>query len=351
MVKEVLIAPLFEQFIKETKTGKRRKLNGELIKPLSIEQYEASLKLLKEYERHKCEALRIRVNLGNDQKQILRERNYWKKFYRNFSDFLLRTKGFYDNYVGSNFKNLKCFFRYLKNEKCFAIHDWCQLFYVKKEAIRIISLLPQQFCFLVVDKEFNEKLSAPQRKCKNLFCFGCIAALRYSDLMHLRVKDVELICGVYYLVFRSVKTNTPVSVKLPEFAVDIYKSFSKNKKPLQRLFPKLADANFNKHLKAIGEKAGWTEIIGKTRCKNGRPEEIKKDGKDVFRFCDQLSSHLMRKTGITILLMLGMPEFLVRKISGHSAHSKEFFRYVNFAQSFITDEIDKVHQKLIGLYH
>ncbi|MBD0288071.1 MAG: hypothetical protein ICV79_21995 [Flavisolibacter sp.] len=58
----------------------------------------------------------------------------------------------------------------------------------------------------------------------------------------------------------------------------------------------------------------------------------------------------MRKTGITVLLMLGMPEYLVRKISGHASHSKEFFRYVNFAQSYITDELDKAHQKLLSLY-
>jgi hypothetical protein len=57
----------------------------------------------------------------------------------------------------------------------------------------------------------------------------------------------------------------------------------------------------------------------------------------------------MRRTGITVLLMLGMPEYLVRKISGHSAHSKSFFRYVNFAQSYITDEISKVHLQLFQM--
>jgi hypothetical protein len=73
-------------------------------------------------------------------------------------------------------------------------------------------------------------------------------------------------------------------------------------------------------------------------------------GMHLFRFCDQLSSHVMRRTGITLLLMLGMPEYMVRKVSGHTAHSREFFRYVNFAQSYVTEEIDKVHQKLLSLY-
>jgi len=54
----------------------------------------------------------------------------------------------------------------------------------------------------------------------------------------------------------------------------------------------------------------------------------------------------MRRTAITSMLCLGMPEHLVRKISGHAANSKEFFRYVLLSQSFIDDETDKVFDKL-----
>ena len=112
----------------------------------------------------------------------------------------------------------------------------------------------------------------------------------------------------------------------------------------------LSLTNFNKNLQQISEKAGWTERIGKYRSKNSRSLEIKTHTRNIYRFCDLVSSHTMRRTGITMLLMLGMPEFPVRKISGHSAHSKEFFRYVHVAQSYITDEIDKVRQKLLSLY-
>jgi hypothetical protein len=52
-------------------------------------------------------------------------------------------------------------------------------------------------------------------------------------------------------------------------------------------------------------------------------------------FEERERSHIMRRTAITTMLMLGMPEYLVRKISGHSANSKAFYRYVNFGQSYI----------------
>ena len=54
----------------------------------------------------------------------------------------------------------------------------------------------------------------------------------------------------------------------------------------------------------------------------------------------------MRRTAITTMLCLGMPEHLVRKISGHAANSKEFFRYVLLSQSFIDQETDLMFEKL-----
>lgn len=349
MISQIPLLPLMEQFIAETKKGKRRKLNGERILARTIDNYLYTLKNLKAYEEYRQITLCITTNIRNNYRLLIKEKNYWKKFYNDFSDFLFYEKGYYNNYVGSVFKSIKCFFRYLKNEKYLMIQECYERFYVRKENIRIISLLPEQYCFLILDKAFTEQLPLRLKRCKDIFVFGCTAALRYSDLRKLKIKNVEQKCGNYFLVFYTQKTDTPVMVKLPEFAIEIYRRYAGSRTPDAKLFPTIAATNFDKRLKEMGEKAGWVEVTCKERTRNGLREEIKKDNCS-YRFCDQLSSHLMRKTGITVLLMLGMQEYVVRKISGHSAHSKEFYRYVNFAQSYITDEIDKTYQKLINLY-
>jgi|GEM_PF-3426770 len=41
-----------------------------------------------------------------------------------------------------------------------------------------------------------------------------------------------------------------------------------------------------------------------------------------------------------------MPEFVVRKISGHSQMSREFFRYVSLAQSYQDKETEIIFNKL-----
>ena len=47
------------------------------------------------------------------------------------------------------------------------------------------------------------------------------------------------------------------------------------------------------------------------------------------------------------MLMLGMKEHVVRKISGHADNSKSFYRYVNLVQSYLDNEVDEVFGKLV----
>ena len=58
----------------------------------------------------------------------------------------------------------------------------------------------------------------------------------------------------------------------------------------------------------------------------------------------------MRRTAITTMLRLQMPEHLVRKISGHAAESKEFHKYVSISQKYLDTETDKVFLKLNNLH-
>jgi integrase len=350
MVKKILLANEFQKFINATKSGKRCKLSGEKIKPSTIENYRNVLKLLREFELYTSQELIIFCNTGKNVSNLQREKRYWDNFYREFTHFLYRTKGCHDNFCGHVFKIIKCFFRYLKKEKLINLNSFYEKFFVKREDIRIISLLPEQLSFLILDKAFHEQLKPTLRRTKNMFVFGCITALRFSDLMNLRVRNVEKINADYFLNYTSLKTATPVKTKLPLFAADIFYSFARKKHLNAKVFPAIALTNFNKHLKKIAAIAGWTTPIGKYRRVNGQPLERKNNNR-IYRFCDLLSSHVMRKTGITFLLMLGLPEYLVRKVSGHAAHSPSFFRYVNFAQSFMNDELNRAHKNLLDLNH
>ncbi len=350
MIKKLSMISLIEIFIKDTITGKRRKLNAQKIKPQTIENYRNTLKLLREYEIYSSKKLMIKSNIRDNRTLQVQEKKRWNEFYHQFSQFLYYKKGCHDNYCGHVFKIIKCFFRYVVNEKFLPLPGYYNNFYVRKEDIAIVTLLPERLCSLIMDEKLTRKLNSLQLRCRDIFIFGCISALRFSDLLNLEIRDIENRGTDFFLNYRSLKTEARVKVKLPAFAILIFKKYSPNKNASDKLFPPVSLYWFNKTLRRIGLLAGWIEPIGKFRNIDGEPVEFKRNHDITYRFCDLITSHVMRRTSITVLLMLGMPEYLVRKISGHSAHSRSFFRYVNFAQSYITDEISRVHRQLTRLY-
>ncbi len=94
--------------------------------------------------------------------------------------------------------------------------------------------------------------------------------------------------------------------------------------------------------------AGFTQPVHLTRGKRGQTTELKNvnDNKQVYRFCDVATTHTMRRTAITTMLSLGVSEQVVRKISGHAPGSKEFYRYVFWAQTYQDQEVDLMFEKL-----
>lgn len=342
MKNTVALIPLFQQFIQDCRLGKRLKKNGEKITPGTISNYTYTLNNLEHFATDTGFDLRICEANKLNKRERISEKNYWKRFYTKFTTYLY-GKGCYDNYVGANIKHLRAFFNYLNRDKDFNTGNFHNLFYVRKEEIDILVLSPDRLRFLIHDVGFHQSLSSSGKKIKDAFVFGCTTGLRYSDLFRLTNKNFERQLGNWYLKLRSKKTKTHTLIKLPDYAVKIYKLY-KPKSNNQPIFGSLSLFVFNRSLKLLGEKAGFTEPINVTRERLGQAKK-KVNGKQL-RFCDKMSSHMMRRTAITTHLILGMPEHLVRNLSGHSKTSTSFNRYVYYAQPYIDTEIEKVHMKL-----
>lgn len=344
--KQTQMTSLFDAFIRDSERGKRLKSNGKRIKLQTVENYRYVILLMREYETLRGIKLYVREVTGRNKKEVEADHKYWKRFHQDFTRFLYRDKQCFDNYVGGILKIMRTFFGYLKKEKFMKISDGYKCLYVIKEEIPIHTLLPEQLRFLIGDIDFENSLSESLKNSKDIFVFGCTIALRFSDLFSIKPTDVEKVGNSYYLSAKSEKTETPTKVKLPDYAVKILMTYNSSKKR-QTIFPTISMNQFNKNVKAIAERAGWTHEVVKTRSRRGQTVIIKKE-KSVYRFCDHLSSHTMRRTAITTMLMLGMPEYIVKKVSGHSDNSKSFYRYVSFVQSYLDVHTDKVFNGLMA---
>lgn len=86
---------------------------------------------------------------------------------------------------------------------------------------------------------------------------------------------------------------------------------------------------------------GWDESTRVFKSKNGILK-IDRFGK----FYELLTTHVMRRSGITLMSQLGMKENLIRRISGHAPNSKEFYRYIKIAQEWQDEESERVHKQI-----
>ncbi|RZJ51454.1 MAG: hypothetical protein EOO19_00560 [Chryseobacterium sp.] len=359
-----LLVPLFEQFIRDSFKGRRLKADGSRIKPQTVNNYVYVLRYLREYENLQGEPLRIKVLKTGNQRLFDAEKKYWRKFYERFTQFLYHKKKCFDNYVGNVIKNIRIFFNWMKLEKGIQTGDFYKGFYVCREDVPIVTLQPMQLQFLLNDVAFHERLPKPLQKTKSIFVFGCTVALRASDLFAIRFTDIETVGIAHYLAVKTIKTGTIVRVKLPAYAMRIVEHFRLTAKRRKQVFPPIPRNRFNHQLKEICEAAGWVQALGKSRARNGVAIEMKKciddgwavdesagcrnsSGSERYRFCDLVSSHTMRRTAITTMLMMGMKEHVVKQISGHANDSKSFYRYVNLVQSYLDNEMDEVFGRLV----
>lgn len=342
-ITEYALLPLLRKFINEAKKGKHLQTNGKKIKTASVKNYYYLELLLIKFSQEKDFHIRLKNMSGLSKKQFEDEKKYWKDFYLSFTSYLYNDLNHYDNYVGRLIKLLRSLFNYLNTEKGLNIGSFHKKFYIPSEDVDIVVLSPERLNYLIHNKELESSLNDELKKVKDVFVFGCAVALRFSDLKVLNRSNLEVINDRMYIKIQSKKTQTYTRVKLPEYAIDIIQKYSKQY--VSKLLPEFTKAYMNKKVKVIMEAYGFTEPIQRTRQKRGVSEVILKNNKP-YRFCDAVSTHTMRRSAITTMLSLGMNEQMVRQISGHAANSKEFYRYVSFAQNYVDTEIDMVHQKL-----
>jgi integrase len=342
--KEYDFFSLYERFLNETRNGKRLQKSGKRITKGTIRSYEMLLHYLKKFSVEKQFDMRVVPGTRLGRREFKRELKHWKNFYDRFTAFMYEDENCYDNFVGRYMKLLRVFFNYLNDEKGMGTGPFCKKFYAHYEDINIVVLSPERLNFLIHNKEFEESLRPVLRRAKDILVLGCTVALRVSDLMGLTRANLEKINERVYLCVHSQKNHTFTRVKLPQYAIDITEKDNRRK----TLLPYMHNVFINKYIKRVAEQAGWTETVIRTRQKRGISFTIYKnpEKKTHYRFCDSVTSHTMRRTAVTTMLLLGMDEQLVRKVSGHSQGSKEFYKYVSYAQTYMDDELDKMHEKL-----
>lgn len=312
------IEQYFKRFIQEHKTS-----DGYSKKQKTVQNYNAFFSHLKKFSTDK------RIPLSMD--------NFNKAFLLKFKDYLSNDSNLGDNTVSKYIKTTKTFFRFYMNEGLIKPFNIAEVKSIEKEGeIYIITL--KQLLMLQNYKIDNKRLD----ECRDLFCFQCWTGQRFSDIETFNILDIKTNKeGDKTWDLYTKKTGENIKVPIVEYAAKILDKYKKSKFQL----PIISLQKQNQNLKELGE------LVSK-----GDKNQSKIEGFDTMTkiveyrdgirkesfvpFHQLLTTHVARKSYITNSLIIGVPERVVKEVSGHKSE-KDFRRYVNLANSYKDEVIRK----------
>ncbi len=251
------------------------------------------------------------------------------EFFERFQEYLMWDMELSDNTVAKYIKTLKTFTKFYIGRKQIEYFDVSQVKSNEKEGSIFVLTLKQ-----VTHLQSMEIKNEAQANARDVFCFMCWTGQRYSDILNIKNEDIRTINGSMVWEFVTTKTDEKITVPLVEQAIQVLNKYDDFITPL----PVISNQKMNKHLKIIGKLADFDESVSVMLYYDGRKQET------IVPFYEILTTHVARKSYITNSLTLGIPERVVREVSGHK-DEKSFKRYVNLAESYKNQVIQDAFSK------
>jgi integrase len=253
-------------------------------------------------------------------------------FYDKFKDFLLSKKikrseeeetGLLNDSISKYFATIKTFMQWSldRNYHSNTTFKHNQFSAKKKSKNEIVTLSSEELMRIY---ELDLSDNPYQEKVRDLFCFAAFTGQRWSDVEQFRKEDVR----DGWWIFESKKTKETMRIPFTGFtlpALEILKKYDFD-------LPVLIQQTFNKEIKNIGGKAEITEPVTLVRY-SGSKKIINTKPKNKF-----MTSHMARRSCVTILLQRGVPATTVMKLTGHK-DLKTLMRYENTSEGALAEAL------------
>ncbi|UKJ08074.1 site-specific integrase [Solitalea lacus] len=222
--------------------------------------------------------------------------NLNSEFYIAFTRFLEKTLNNTNNTISKKIKALKAFLHYASDKKLMQTAEF-EAFGTKTIESPKLSLTDSEVERLyTLNLSLNKELAV----IRDIFMFGCVTGLKYSDIIKLKVDEVTdgklLIINQYTFI----KTRIPMN----NYAQFILKKYMPEK---GYCFPFVQNVYANKHLKTLGKMAGIDAPITVSVHKGDKIIEKQKPKYEL------ITTDTARYTYAALSLRAGMrPELLIQ---------------------------------------
>lgn len=263
----------------------------------TLKEYRTVFKSLDDYE--------------DEKKLVLTFQSFNQTFFNDYEKFLLckenpykEERGLLNDTIAKYCATLKSFLQWAFENK---YHNNAGAFtkiktQIKRKNKNEIVALTEDELFKILNFDLSENLKL--ERVRDLFCFGCFTGQRFSDIMRFNPDDFD---GKKWS-FVSIKTKKNTIVPFTGFianALPILKKFN-------YLFPDISNQKFNEYLKDIGKVVKIDTPVRIIRFSGVTEVQIRQPKHDF------MSSHMARRTFVTLMLEKGVPMTVIQKITQHS---------------------------------
>jgi integrase len=292
----MLITAFFQQFIDDTKAGKRKSINKLIIKQNSIKPYGSSLSSFEKFEEH----VGRKFYLTHISQQLIED----------FEDYLSNILGLALNTKSTYLKKFGLMVDYAIEKKL--IDKGLELNWqgmLGAENSDSIYLTDAEIEDLM---NYNKFSNPTHEVVRDLFVAACKTGLRYSDFSNLTKEQIRN--GNIYVL--QSKTKAKVTIPIHPIAQRIFDKYAAG-------FPSCpTNQPFNDYLKEIGKNIPSLKKQFMKKITKGGQVKVEK-----YEKWQLLQSHSARRTYCTLEHMKGTPIFTIMAISGHK-DVKVFKNYV-----------------------
>lgn len=235
-------------------------------------------------------------------------------FYNDYLEYA-KNQGYGQNTIGTHVKNIKVFMReafergLTKN-----MHFRSKRFRKMQEESQSIYLTDQE-----LQKIYDLDFLGCSRldKVRDLFLVGCYTGLRFSDLISLRIENINHCQKI--IKVKTQKTGEMVVIPINSIVSKIIDKYDGN------LPTAISNVKMNTYLKEIAEKADLAQSIEVVFTKGGERT------REIYKKHEMVTVHTARRSFATNAYLAQVPTISIMKITGHRTE-RSFLQYIKISQ-------------------
>jgi site-specific recombinase XerD len=287
------------KFVEDARAGKRLNAKNSRFADGTLVNYIKIRNILTAYQTYR--------------RHVLTNQSFTLDFYYQFKTYLV-SKGHTLNYVGSVLSGTKILLKQAARDGLPVGTEFLKKEFRKiEEEVDNIYLNDADLQTLYdLDLSCNNRLD----RVRDVFLIGCYTGLRFTNYSYLRSENI--LPGGRLLSVRAIKNGPKVTIPLNLNVVAILNKYN------GELPRALTNQKFNQYIKELGERAGLTRPVEKTRTEGGKRTT------QTAQLYELITSHTAQRSFATNAFLAGVPTVSIMKITGHKSEG-QFLKYIKIS--------------------